>query len=281
MKNIDFLPERYREQGAVDRAKYWQIGLVCAIGCAIAVAAFYQAASWRHVDAQLAAIEPMYQDAQAKTQRLAELNQRLVRDGALAELYAYLGHPWPRTRLLAALAEALPAELSLVEIRLVRDQSQATSTGFVREQPPGSAANGAPATPPPPGAAEDLARLRAECDAAPLVLLVSGETENASALHDYLARLKLTQLFERAEVTSISTRPREGSSGNEALAEFHVRLVIRPGHGQAGGPAAPVDATTTDAAAEIAEQSTTGDEPIDEAHPADADLSVTYEEPMP
>lgn len=237
MKNIDFLPQRYQERGANERARLWQFALVGAIGLAIVAAAVWQGAAYRAVDAQIAAIEPQYQQAQAKTQRVAELNQRLARDGALAELLTYLRHPWPRSQLLATLARQLSPELTLTEIRLVRESPERPVV--VREQPaPGAA--GTPAAPPPPGAVQDLTALRVECDNGPLVLLVAGEATDTAALHDYLGRLKKSHLFARAELASITSKQRERSPTAAApKSEFHLRLVLLPGYGQPGGPTAP------------------------------------------
>ena len=75
-------------------------------------------------EAELAAIEPQYQQAVDQNLRLAETQARLNKARDVARLYTYLRHPWPRTQLLAAVVAPLPEGVTLDELQITREAAQ-------------------------------------------------------------------------------------------------------------------------------------------------------------
>jgi Tfp pilus assembly protein PilN len=61
---------------------------------------------------------------------------------------------------------------------------------------------------------------------------LNGTTTDLAELHIYLATLEQQKLFSEVDLISIETH-----SANEAAgSRFTVQIVLKPGHGQPGGP---------------------------------------------
>src|SRR4051794_32813660 len=112
MKNIDFLPPRYRERRHQRRAFAWEIGVVASFGVLIAMTALWQFNQYWRVSGQLAALEGRHQEALATQATHQQLQTRLAEASEAAELYIYLEHPWPRTQVLHAIESCLLDDMS-------------------------------------------------------------------------------------------------------------------------------------------------------------------------
>jgi hypothetical protein len=234
MIDIDFLPNRYREQRAGRQVKIWQLGVLVIFGGAIAATAIGQFALRCAVARQVADVEPPYASAKNDEQRFAQLQQQLRDEQTTAELYAYLNHPWPRTQILAAIARPLPDSLTLGDLLVTKETDQTVSAGFQRNEPSRGASSepGQSDTQTTP-AERDLNRLRDEHDRSLTVVYTSGVTTDSAALHRYVAQLGADVLFTKVDLRSFES----SSSGLPAgLSKFSLRLVIRPGYGQPNGP---------------------------------------------
>src|SRR5690349_13581296 len=113
MKNIDFLPNAYRERNALRNARAWWGVVVLVFGTVILATASVQVTWRRAVEREL---ESLHDDYFAATQRdleLTRLQKQVQGASEAAALYTYLQHPWPRSQLLAAIARPLPEAVHL------------------------------------------------------------------------------------------------------------------------------------------------------------------------
>jgi Tfp pilus assembly protein PilN len=224
MKNIDFLPSRYRERTQLRRVMMWRIAALVVLAATIAVAHGSQLAVRRSAAKQLAALGPQYQAALETSARLQQLQNELAANEHYAALYTYLEHPWPSTQILVAITQTLPESLTLTEIRLQHQQS--TKTGTAPDNNPAVTS-----TVPPPS--KDLQSLRDEMDGAKYVVTVHGLTTDVSALQEYVSGFQRSPFFASAKLESIeSLKELEGPQ----ISRFEMHLEIRPGYGQPGGP---------------------------------------------
>lgn len=225
MTHIDFLPQRYRDQSLQDRARLWHLGLVCMLGGVLAIAALYQFGVRQSVQMEFSEVQAEGNAAQAKIQRVAELQALVKSEAADAELLTWLKHPWPRTQLLGAISEHVPPEVLLEELRLDHEDPLRNAPVPVTEVKPATAA------PKLSAPAMDLAKLRGVHDGKVSYVLIIGQTQDTAALHTFLAKIGSVGLYSKAELLSIET-----AAEQQAATRFKARLTIRRGFGQPGGP---------------------------------------------
>ena len=120
MKDIDFLPARYRENDARRKAGVWRFALVLVLGGAVAAASLGQFAYRAKVQSQLVEIQPLLAQAHASEAHAAQLKSELHKVSQTATLYALVQTPWPRTQLVAAIVEPLDDTIVIHEIRCIK-----------------------------------------------------------------------------------------------------------------------------------------------------------------
>jgi hypothetical protein len=231
MKDLDFLPQRYREETHLRRAQLWRTAVLALFGVVVGGTALGQYGFQYSLRRELAAIEGAHAEALAKTEQFAQLSHDLEEVRFTADLYAYLRHPWPRTQILAAVAEHLPSELVLSELRIARETASGRSEPSHLPPPPTQAEGGK--APELPAAVQDVQRLRQECDAGRTIVEVSGLACDIASLHTFVAKLGETPLFSRCELAALESA---GDGKSPVQTRFRVRLTVRPGYGQPGGP---------------------------------------------
>ncbi len=245
MKDIDFLPQRFRERRAQQQNRVWGLTVCGAFGSLIAAAFVGQTAMKMRAQQQLDVVEQQYQQAQTAQLALNQLRQKLILADADAELITYLQHPWPRTQLLARLTHSLPSSVVLRKLQVLRDDIKpiAVVPGVIKPtvEPAAAAPTGT-------AAQRDLKRLRDENDVPKTVIQLEGDTTEITALHAYLNVLANDRLFAQAELTSIESSP-DGPMklGLSQRSRFLARLTVRPGYGQRGGPEGPAVKSTSPA----------------------------------
>jgi hypothetical protein len=217
--DIDFLPIEYRQRLRQRRSQSWRIVVAAAMIGLLVVAAATQQYRWRRVWAALADVTPAYVAAVNVQSRLANVQRRLDRARASAELYAYLRHPWPRTQLLTAMLGPLSDEITLQRIQILREPAD------------GKTQDGATASLLP--AERDLAKLRDRTERTRTIMVLMGTAAGSSALHRYVGDLDALEIFDNAELDWF-----ESVKGGQSV-RFQVVLGVQPGYGQLGGPARP------------------------------------------
>jgi hypothetical protein len=238
MKDIDFLPARYREQNAQRRVQLWRVSVLALFVAGVGATAAGQYTFRRAARQHLEAVSPQHSAARAKSEQHTQLQQQLKEVQATTQLYAYLQHPWPRTQIFAEVAERLPPTLTLSELRLLQEAVAVESNEVRRaRRPRGREGTDEESKEKLPAAVRDLKRLREEHDAARTIVEVSGQTHDIAALHAYLGKLSESPLFARCELSSLEALT-EGKTPADSTRQsrFKLRLALRPGYGQPGSP---------------------------------------------
>ncbi len=233
MQDIDFLPFEYRQRHQRRQSQPWQVVASAAIVALVAAAMIGQRWHARRVNEELAAIAPVYETAVKLQNRLAEVQKDLSRTKARAELITYLRHPWPRTQLLAALMGPLPNEIAFQQVQIIREAGAASPNASRRVVDQKAEQERLKSIPP---AERDLEKIRDRVDAMKTIVVLTGEAKDSAALHRYLSELDGVDLFDNAELDSLSEK--EGEK-REAAVQFRAVLDVRPGYGQPGGVAGP------------------------------------------
>ena len=230
MKNIDFLPEIYKQQRVQRRARRWWCTVAGIFAVAVLGAAFSQWMIRRSIQRELTQVEPKYAEALRRETELQLVRQEISRAEEVANLYAYLAHPWPRTQLLAAIVRPLPESIRLSEVTIA---FETLPQGPIINPASSATSSGGNANETPSPARADLAQLRSECDGRQVVLSLTGTATVLSELHAYVDQLGKSPLIAAAHLKGV-----ESSGTGKAAGEsrFHIHVVVRPGYGQPGGP---------------------------------------------
>ncbi len=204
--------------------------LVATLAAVIAAAAVGQHRTVSRLKRQLRQLQPQQEAATTGKQNLQELQSEIATARAEAELITYLRHPWPRTRLIAALLKPLPEELTLQRLQVFSEGIKKPPAKRSAPSPPSQQDEVDPDDLLP--TARDLLRLRKRYDQQRARVVISGVTDDVAALHAYMAELSDVPLFDRAELRSIEIEP--GSHGTRY--HFVAALRARAGYGQPQGP---------------------------------------------
>ncbi|HUT95190.1 MAG TPA: hypothetical protein VMY37_37400 [Thermoguttaceae bacterium] len=231
MHDIDFLPSECRQKD--DRHRWYVRRVLVATGVVamIAALAWSQERQSGRLAAELAAREPARAAAAETKDALGELQSQLQLAQASANLVTYLRHPWPRTRILAAILGPLPNEITFEKLYINRGESAGRKPAERRSRA-GKEADQEPTDRPP--AVRDLEKLREELDSGQTIVTITGVTTESAVLHQYLGALGRDALFSKSQLQSI-----EADTDDPARIRFSATLVVRPGYGQPDGPSGP------------------------------------------
>jgi hypothetical protein len=235
VKNIDFLPDIYRQRTAMRQARIWWGVVVLIFGTAIGSTAFVQYLVRRSVQQQLLSLEPEFFAAQEKVQRLAQLQSQSRTAGETAALVTYLESTWPKTQLLALVVAPAPPSIRMTAVNIVEEELQRPQVE--QAGPRRRAKNNAPeeeANLSPP--LRDLEKLRQEHDYRIGVIEIIGEVTDTTELHDYVAQLGAQPLVDQAQIKSLESAPADAKS---RTTQFTLRVRVRPNYCQPGGTPEP------------------------------------------
>jgi hypothetical protein len=180
---------------------------------------------------ELTTIAPAYENAVQMQNRLAEIQNRLSRTKASAELYTYLRHPWPRTQLLSALMTSLPDEVAFQQVQILREIPAPSSPAEI--QPPVDKKAEDEKLKSLAPAEQDLVKLRRRLDPMQTTIVLAGTVPESSLLHQYMGDLEALDIFEKAELDCVNSV--ENNKGGASF-QFRAVLAVQPGYGQPGGP---------------------------------------------
>ncbi len=245
--DLDFLPQKYREENARRRAHAARLAVVGLLAGLVLLAGWMQRRTRLALESEMQLVDQQHAAAQARVDRLTELQRQLVERTARAELITLLRHPWPRSQVLAAVVEPLPQAIRLDEIRLAQETNLQRPSPSDRAAPTKKKTDEQPEALDP--AKQDLKTLRAEQQDKVLVVLLGGETSDVAALHFYLARLAKHRLIAKAELRSL-----ERANGQDTKSAFRARLLVRTPYGWPGGPTPGAEPATGKLAAHNATQ---------------------------
>jgi hypothetical protein len=185
----------------------------------------------RSVKSQLLEMEPLSLIAQEQDARFAALQRDVSKKEETAALFAYLRHPWPRSRVIAALIEQVPEGVELSSFHLFSEQKAVNQEAVMSRQRTPVNNENRPKLPP---RLQDLADLRENCDVVRTVVDVHGSTTDDTQLHAYVQKLAEHPLFASAQLVSLTAAE---TPGLERKSVFSLRVELSPGYGQPGGPA--------------------------------------------
>jgi hypothetical protein len=225
MKDIDFLPQRYRDQDAQRQAVAWRLIVIALFGGVVVAAAVAQLAYRSSVRMALDQVRPQFAEAQAKSQLLLARQTELNDATAAATLCALLESPWPRTQILATIFEPLPATITIEELHIAQ-QEKPTAPGASAET------TAMPAAPPENSAAaaiplekQDLLTLHAQSQARQTTVHLTGTTSAVKELNEYLELLQHSKLIVRVELLSLE---HDMTSPDAPRLRFTAQATIRP-----------------------------------------------------
>lgn len=220
MKNIDFLPPRYRERHRERQAIAWEIVVVAFFGLLITACVLWQVQQRWRITSKLTGLKNQFQEAVLLQATQEQLQIRLAISSESAELYLYLEHPWPRTQVLHAIESCLPEGMLLTDIHFAYEAAAAVPALDEAELQKLSPAK------------RDIARLRRESDRRIAVVKIAGTTNDDSQVYHFAHRLG--QLPPLATVKLESAE----NQGKDTIQHtgFRLRGVLKPGYFQPGGP---------------------------------------------
>jgi hypothetical protein len=225
MKELDFLPQRYRDQDAKRQAVAWRLVVLALFGGVVAAAAVVQLAYRSTVKATLDQVRPQFAQAQAKSQLLQQRQNELSDASAAATLCALLESPWPRTQILGAVFDPLPSTITIEELH-VAQQEKPVAPGVSAEHAAVLAASGdAKPQAAIPLAQQDLLTLQAESQARQTIAHLTGRTSDVKALNEYLELLQSSKLIVRVELLSLE---HDMTTPEAPLLKFTAQATIRP-----------------------------------------------------
>jgi hypothetical protein len=219
MKNIDFLPPRYRERHRQQQAFAWEIAVVAFFGLLIGVGALWQFNQRWRVNGRLDGLKDQFEQAVTLQATQEQLQARLAASSESAELYLYLEHPWPRTQVLHAVESCRPEGMLLTDVHIAYESAAAAPALDEAELQKLSPSR------------RDMARLRRESDRRIAVVKIAGTTADDSQVYQFADRLG--QLPPLATV-KLEAAENQGSAPGQT--GFRLRGVLKPGYFQPGGP---------------------------------------------
>lgn len=159
LRQIDFLPDRFRNAKEKRHASVWRLALAVVFAGMLSAAALYQYHLLRLARHELAQVDLMHQSATSLTKQLADAQMQLAPLDKVAQLLTYLSSPWPKSQLVAQAVADVPDSVTLRGLE-IHFEKPPTSTAAHSAAPPekDDAANKAPS------AERDLKRLRQEYD---------------------------------------------------------------------------------------------------------------------
>ena len=236
MKNIEFLPPEYRHKQAIHRARIWWVTIALLFGTGIGLATVTQFGLRYQLQRQLTQFDHEYQSAMVHRAELEATQKRLLEAEQEANLYASLRQPWRKSQVLAALLNSLPPKIRLREIQSSAE-TNANSPVITTVAASATVDTTAPAASTNRFFA-DLQALQSLSENNPLQYILQGNAPSPEELHFFVAQLDQQRLISDVELQSVEsiTLP-----SGETTTQFQIRIKVRPGLGQPGGPTTPAD----------------------------------------
>ncbi len=242
MQDIDFLPQRYREAHADRNTHVWRVVIAVVAAAVVSSSAGLQVRRRAALREHVGLAQSNLLAVRGQSAELPELERRMQQAEVESQLHTYLRHPWPRTQILAELVRPLPDAVTLTSIRMGRDNAGGSPVAPAEQVvTPGAGPAAAPAQ---PTLKDDLDQLRKNYDGQRTVIRLEGASQDAVALHSYLAELGRSELLVDPELLSVQSSSPTVSEGKPAAHDaessstrrFTAKVFLRPGFGQPNGP---------------------------------------------
>lgn len=208
---LSFLPEDYLLKKARRRANLLCGALGVVVMGTIGTAFAISERSMQGLDAELAQVEDRYNRAQEQIHAVQQMHAKQRQIVQHAELATSLVEKVPRSILLAALTNALPGGVSLLDLSLESRVVQAPAT------PAGTAFDARVAAAQKKAAANEPPKME-------VYVKLSGVADNDGQVGEYIAKLQASPLLKDVNLLISDTFTRDKSS----LRRFQLEMMINP-----------------------------------------------------
>lgn len=219
MREIDFLPDDYRNRRSARRSQWFRLTAIAAVVAFIVGGGLISFGQRRTLVSQLAVLDEQRRELVSRLAPLDDLRSRRRTLEAQAELCTWLESPAPRTRILAAVTNCLPEAATLDSLQISPEAGARRRTPDSRRRAEGSVGADTEAQ----AVEEDLERTKRDLEDSSTVVLVGGAAPSDVVVAAYIAALQQCDLF-----TSVRLLLADQGAG-EMERRFRLRLVVRPG----------------------------------------------------
>ncbi|PQO25988.1 hypothetical protein C5Y96_21290 [Blastopirellula marina] len=216
---IEFLPKKYREKRKSHNFQVSRLLLIVVIVAGMSAVLLYQLASLHAVNLQVSALDSQHEKIMQLMQEVERSRAEVAVKRHHAKLQTFLDHPYPKSQIIAAIANPLPTEITITRLQVTVEQLAATSA-----KPPSEKGKSVPQGHP---MVLDLKQLIGEAKAHRCTVEVEGTTDDTSCLYTFLASLHQAEIIESAKIESID--PHQKSDGSE-FSNFTAHVKVKRGY---------------------------------------------------
>lgn len=212
---LSFLPDDYLETKRQRRTNVVCAAMFLAIMAAIGTAFTQIEKSLAKVEKEHRDIGVLYADAAKNIESVKQMQEKQRKMGQQAELTASLLEKVPRSFLLAEITNAMPAGVSLMDVRLdskIRQNAVATGKTQFEMKKEAQAGKGKGGAPPPQAKMYDVS------------MKVFGLADNDVQVAQFMAKLNTSQLLQDVNLV-ISD---EYTVNELKMRKFEVEMVVNP-----------------------------------------------------
>lgn len=216
---IEFLPKKYREKRKSHNFQISRLFLIVAIVASMSVVLLYQLASLHAVNRQVATLDEQHNKVMQLMQEVERRRVEVVEKRHHAKLLTFLDHSYPKSQVIAAIANPLPTEITITRLQVSVEQVANVGTKPPSEKGK-TAAKGHPME-------LDLKQLIDEAKSHRCTVEVEGTTDDTSCLYTFLASLHQAEIIESAKIESID--PHQKTDGSE-FSNFTAHVKVKRGY---------------------------------------------------
>lgn len=216
---IEFLPKKYREKRKSHNFQLSRLLLIVVVVAGMSAVLLYQLASLRAVKLQIAAIDPQHEQVMQLMQEVERRRAEVAVKRHHAKLLTFLDHSYPKSQIIAAIANPLPTEITISRLKVTVEQLAVTGAKPVSEKGK-KAPQGHPMQ-------LDLKQLIDEAKSHRCTVEVEGTTDDTSCLYTFLASLHQAEIIESAKLESID--PHQKADGSE-FSNFTAHVKVKRGY---------------------------------------------------
>lgn len=216
---IEFLPKNFREKRKSHNFQVSRLLLIVVIVAGMSAVLLYQLAALHSVNRQVAALDEQHNKVMQLMQEVERRRGEVVVKRHHAKLLTFLDHPYPKSQIIAAIANPLPSEITITRLEVTVEQLANNNA-----KPPSEKGKKAPQG---HSMELDLKQLIEEVKTRRCTVEVEGTTDDTSCLYTFLASLHQAEIIESAKIESID--PHQKTDGSE-FSNFTAHVKVKRGY---------------------------------------------------
>ncbi len=216
---IEFLPKKYREKRKNKSFKVSRLLLVVVLLAGMGIVLLYQLASLHSLNLQVGALDQQNTKVMQLMQEVELRRAEVEVKRHHAKLLTFLDHTYPKSQVIAAITNPLPAEITIIRLQILVEQIPGAGNKPASEKGK-EAPKGHPMQ-------LDLKQLIEEAKSRHCTVEIEGTTDDTSCLYPYLASLHQAEIVESAKIESID--PHQKTDGSE-FSNFTAHIKIKRGY---------------------------------------------------